>query len=82
MRGERELRDGGRDWRRGRGGETREIMEGGVTEEEMGFEGEIGGESERGVKVNGFWVGMRFFFFNLIYALKSAAEYLKKKFKI
>ena len=46
MRGEREWREGSRDWRQGREGETREIMEGGVTEEEMGFEGEIGGESE------------------------------------
>ncbi|GMN72667.1 hypothetical protein TIFTF001_052892 [Ficus carica] len=42
--GERER--GGKDWRRGKEGETQEIMEGGVTEEEMGFEGEIGGESE------------------------------------
>ena len=34
MRGERKWKEGGRDWRRGREGETREIMEGGVTEEE------------------------------------------------
>ncbi|GMN74171.1 hypothetical protein TIFTF001_053805, partial [Ficus carica] len=33
-------------------------MDGGVTEEEMGFEGEIGGESERGVRENGFREGM------------------------
>ena len=65
MRGEREWREGGRDWRRGREGETREIMEGGVTEEEMGFEGEIGGESERGTRENGFQEGIRVFCFNL-----------------
>ncbi|GMN56019.1 hypothetical protein TIFTF001_025135 [Ficus carica] len=42
-RGEREWREGGRDWRRGREGEARERLEGGVTVEEMGFEGEFGG---------------------------------------
>ncbi|GMN27598.1 hypothetical protein TIFTF001_001742 [Ficus carica] len=55
-RGARE--NGGRsrseDWRRGREGEARVRMEGGGTAEEIGFEGEIGGESERGVRDNGF----------------------------
>lgn len=61
-------------------------MEGGVTEEEMCFKGEIGGKSERDVRENGFWQGIRgfYFYFYLIYALKLVAENLKKhlKFKI
>ena len=48
-------------------GETREIMEGGVTEEEMGLEGEIRGESERGVRENGFREGMKVFFLFLFF---------------
>ena len=54
-------------------------MEGGVTEEEIGFEKNIGGESERDMKDNGFWEGMRHFFLKKIYALKPVAENLKKK---
>ncbi|GMN52657.1 hypothetical protein TIFTF001_021804 [Ficus carica] len=35
-------------------GEVRERIVGGVMAEEMGFEGEIGGEIERGARKNGF----------------------------
>ena len=67
MRGEREWKEGSIDWRRGRERKTREIIEGGVTEEDMVFEGEIGGENERGMRENGFQEGIRVYLFYLCY---------------
>ena len=52
-------------------------MEGGVTEEEMGFQEEIRGESERGMKENGFREGKSFFFFNL-YSKTHGRKFEKK----
>ena len=46
-------------------------MEGGVTDEEMSFERKIRGESERGVRENGFREGMMIFFFNLYSKTRS-----------
>ncbi|GMN64969.1 hypothetical protein TIFTF001_034046 [Ficus carica] len=43
----------GGDWKREIEGEWRERMKGGVMEEEMGFQGEIGGENERSVNEKG-----------------------------